>query len=155
MQYKTFRHEEKCAYLHREYTSPQTKIVEAMTMLLLQHEQDIIHLVEEVKALKLSNEIRISEASIQGDKDIKAMEEKILSIKHLEKNEASEAEEMFQCEKCTYKCRNEITLNKHMNTKYVDSNIYIVTIQLATTIKSIKPTKGYKKMAQAMGYTKI
>ena len=89
--YKTCRHEEKCAYLHRDDLDPKNKIIEAMTMLLMKHEQDIIHLLEEVKSLKLSNESMSSEAQQEGEKDINAMKE-TKSSKDLEKNEALEEE---------------------------------------------------------------
>ena len=61
-------------YVHREDPNPLSKIIEAMTMLLMKYEQDIIHLVEEVEALKLSNERMTNEASQKDDKDINAME---------------------------------------------------------------------------------
>jgi hypothetical protein len=141
--YKTCRHKEKCAYLHREDTNPQSTIIEAITMLLMKHEQDIKYLVEEVKALRLSLR-KAEEASQQGDKDVKALE-KTKFKKDLEKDEASEAEEMFKCEKCSYRCRKEITLNKHMNTKHVDKNSDIVAIQSEKTLKPTNPGDDYKK----------
>ena len=54
--YKTCRHDMTCAYLHREDPNPQNEIIEAMTMILMKHEQDILNLVEGVKALELFNE---------------------------------------------------------------------------------------------------
>ena len=72
--YKTCRHEEKCTYLHREDPNPHDKIIEAMTMLLMKHEQEIIHLVEEVKALTLYNERMTAEASQPVDKNRQAIE---------------------------------------------------------------------------------
>ena len=59
-------------------------------MLLMTHEQDILYLVEEVKALRLSIERKAAEASQQGEKDVKALE-KTKSKKDLEKDEALEA----------------------------------------------------------------
>ena len=52
---------------------------------------------------------------------------------------------MFKCEKCSYRCRKEITLNKHMNTKHVDKNSDIVTIQSEKTLKPTKPADEYQK----------
>ena len=145
--YKTCRHEENCAYMHREDPNPQSKIIEAMTMLLMKHEKDIVNLVEEVKALKLSNEKITAEVSQKGDKYTKTME-KTKSKKDLEKDEALEAEEMFKCEKCNYRCRKEITLNKHMNTKHVNKNSDIVTIQLEETLKPTKPAEEFQKLKE-------
>ena len=59
---------------------------------------------------------------------------------------------MFKCEKCSYRCKKEITLNKHMNTKHGDKNSDIVILQLETTLTPTKPAKNNKFFCDECDY---
>ena len=111
------RHKENCAYKHQEQPNKtdQGALNEAMLTLIILQQQQITSLSEEVKSLKSLNQNQNNDIEVIEKVHVNEDTKKDSLVKEV-------SDESYKCDVCEYKCKSEITLIKHTNTKHQTQN---------------------------------
>ena len=104
------RLKERCAYQHVKQLS-NNDIYELVGKVLARNIKEIADLTQEVNELK--TKVDILEKNIEIDNSLKQDTDK--QPNDIEKDDAKN---IFQCDECDYKCKKQLTLSKHKNTKH-------------------------------------
>ena len=138
------RHNEKCAYSHKQQENVQLKFNEIMLFLISRNQQDIVALKEEVKNMQNLVENMVDynknkEQNVESSKDVENKEKDTnldqtksnhVDVKDTEEDYGEKSNDLhvnktqtvFKCEECQFECEKQITLNKHRNTKHTQDN---------------------------------
>jgi hypothetical protein len=109
-----------CAYLHKQSSNIQEKLMEQMSLLMLKHDKDIEKLTDEVKGMKEIIQTLTEELARSKPKEVILDESKdIRKEKGPNIAEVSKSKSVFNCEECEFSSEKQITLEKHRNTKHM------------------------------------
>ena len=104
------RHKERCAYQHVKQLS-NNNIIELVGKVLARNIKEIADLTQEVN--ELMTKVDIMEKNIEVDNSSKQD-----TAKQPIDIEKDDDKNIFQCVKCDYYCKKQLTLSKHQNTKH-------------------------------------
>ena len=125
-------YKEECAYLHDDVTSNQNKLNEMMSLCVIKHENEIKELTKDVKRLEdvLKNMTVHIETLVKALQSSQQSENRNYPKTQDNDNENKdpETEIVFRCEQCSFYCKKEVTLKKHVNTKH-DRELQDVQLQ--------------------------
>ena len=133
------RFKEGCAYIHEKKGAKQDILNEQIKNVVMKHENDIKTLSQEVnmlKALVQNMTLEMVKALMQEvqnkekDECIDNTMSMSVTIEDTEENKKEECDDievtknkmLFQCDECEFECEEQITLNKHKNTKHTKVN---------------------------------
>ena len=113
------RHHNRCAYMHTEKikeSDAQQKLNEILAMALTTQIKELAEMRNEMIELKLKVQHLENNNQI---KDVnKVNNEQKNTLKEADNVQLNQVKEIYQCDKCEYKCEKNITLIKHKNTKH-------------------------------------